>query len=155
MTAPRVRITGVVDRFPHFLFHFSGEPGRVHHVDEHQLSIQLDNHYPDLDEWDNQIQFETVDGRTVEAQGVEWLDPVDSLVDEYGHWGARQGLQHRASCLLPCSEGPHLGSADEEVLRDDLTADQHEWLVEFCERWDKALGHGCGDVDADAEPIQW
>jgi len=45
-----------------------------------------------------------------------------SLCDEYALWNKANGL--------------NLGSADEHLFDDTLTAAQREWLSDFCRRWE-------------------
>jgi len=49
---------------------------------------------------------------------------IDALCDEYTAWNKSQGLD--------------LGSADEHLFDENLTAEQRQWLALFCERWDDA-----------------
>lgn len=65
---------------------------------------------------------------------------LDALVDEYQAWNKANGLD--------------LGSADEHLFDENLTADQRGWLKDFVERWemvenpaDRRVGVGnSGDV---------
>ena len=50
---------------------------------------------------------------------------INKLIDIYNKWGDKNNLQP-------------LESADAELLRNDLTADQYAFLIKFCEVWDKA-----------------
>ena len=54
---------------------------------------------------------------------------IDQLTDLYNEWGDKNNLQP-------------LGSADEELFRDDISDDQRKWLEEFIKSWDMAM-----DVD--------
>jgi hypothetical protein len=57
----RVEFTGVIDRFDFFCMDLKGERGTVSYVDDHNIWVKLDEHHPELDEWDNCIQW-MVDG---------------------------------------------------------------------------------------------
>ena len=54
---------------------------------------------------------------------------INQLTDLYNDWGDKNNLQP-------------LGSADECILRDDISDEQREWLEKFIESWDMAM-----DVD--------
>ena len=54
---------------------------------------------------------------------------IDQFTDLYNEWGDKNNLQP-------------LGSADEELFRDDISDDQRKWLEEFIKSWDMAM-----DVD--------
>ena len=54
---------------------------------------------------------------------------INQLTDLYNDWGDKNNLQP-------------LGSADEELFRDDISNDQRKWLEEFIKSWDMAM-----DVD--------
>lgn len=47
-----------------------------------------------------------------------------TLTQEYADWNKAQGLS--------------LGSADEHLFDEALTAEQRAWLMNFCKRWDDA-----------------
>ena len=49
---------------------------------------------------------------------------LDRLTDEYEAWQEQQGLS--------------LGSADEHLFDENLTAAQRQWLSDFCRRWEGA-----------------
>ena len=50
---------------------------------------------------------------------------INKLCDIYNKWGHKNNLQP-------------LGSADEVILRNDLTVDQYAFLFQFIKVWDKA-----------------
>ena len=50
---------------------------------------------------------------------------INKLIDVYNKWGDKNNLQP-------------LGSADEELLRNDLTVDQYAFLIQFIKVWNKA-----------------
>ena len=50
---------------------------------------------------------------------------INKLCDIYNRWGDKNNLQP-------------LGSADEVILRNDLTVDQYAFLIQFIKVWDKA-----------------
>ena len=50
---------------------------------------------------------------------------INKLCDIYNKWGDKNNLQP-------------LGSADEVILRNDLTVDQYAFLIQFIKVWDKA-----------------
>ena len=54
---------------------------------------------------------------------------INQLTDLYNDWGDKNNLQP-------------LGSADECILRDDISDELREWLEKFIESWDMAM-----DVD--------
>ena len=54
---------------------------------------------------------------------------INQLTDLYNECGDKNNLQP-------------LGSADECILRDDISDEQREWLEKFIESWDMAM-----DVD--------
>jgi len=51
---------------------------------------------------------------------------INLLVKIYNNWGDKNNLQP-------------LGSADEELFRNDLTVDQYKWLIKFIEIWDMKM----------------
>ena len=51
---------------------------------------------------------------------------INQLTDLYNDWGDKNNLQP-------------LGSADEELFRDDISNDQRKWLEEFINSWDMAM----------------
>lgn len=55
---------------------------------------------------------------------------INKLVDIYVNWGDKNNL--------------HLGSADEVILRNDLTVNQYAFLIRFIEVWDKATNRERG-----------
>lgn len=55
----RVEFTGVITRFDTFFQDMTGQQGTVSYVDEDNIWVKLDNHYPSLDEWDNCIHWNT------------------------------------------------------------------------------------------------
>jgi hypothetical protein len=48
---------------------------------------------------------------------------IDKLVDIYNKWGDKENLQP-------------LSSADEEMLKDNITNEQRDWLIKFIRLWD-------------------
>mgnify|MGYP003626183016 CR=1 FL=1 len=50
---------------------------------------------------------------------------MNKLINIYNNWGDKNNLQP-------------LQSADEELLRNDLTVDQYAFLIRFLKVWDKA-----------------
>lgn len=63
--------------------------------------------------------------------------PINRLIDEYVRWNAAQGL--------------NLGSADEHIFDENLTAEQRAWLADFGQRWDNATDTERAWADAEAE----
>jgi len=59
----RVEVRGIIDRYPHFRFDFRDEPkmGTVSHGDGELLYVRMDENHPELDEWDNCIEFQADD----------------------------------------------------------------------------------------------
>jgi len=55
----RVEFLADIDRFDAFCKDLRGETGTVTYVDDHNIWVQLDEHHPELDEWDNCIQWST------------------------------------------------------------------------------------------------
>lgn len=55
----RVEFLGYIDRFDSFCKNMKGKTGTVWEVQEHDIFVKLDDHYPELDEWNNCIQWST------------------------------------------------------------------------------------------------
>ena len=58
-------------------------------------------------------------------RGERKVSTVEELCVEYMAWNKANGLD--------------LGSAEEHLFDESLTAEQQDWLADFCKRWQAAV----------------
>ena len=126
----RVQLRREYDCYPTGLWK-AGTTGTVSKIDAETIMVTLDYTDQNLDEWSNAIQvwpaifdYEKPLGETFwELFEYEKDDlGINDLTAEYTAWNKAQGLD--------------LGSADEHMYDEDLTAEQQNWVQNFVERWE-------------------
>ena len=58
----RVKTIKPIDRFPDFLLDETELKGTVNEVNDDGIWVKMDKHIPELDEWDNCINFPDIEG---------------------------------------------------------------------------------------------
>jgi len=120
----RVRLAEDIDNYPTILV-VAGETGTIARVDDESVWVKMDVHLPALDDWKNEleVQREHHPAALVAEEDPFWVSQRD-LCGEFDDWIKAQGL-------------PSMSALD--LLSEDITPEQREWLKTFIDRWGKSV----------------